>query len=433
MTQDKTDERQDNHQAAGSHSSNSAQHREIGAQSNIASDLEALRLESASSTGTLGGSLAAVDTSTDTDISARPRSTQLARGNLTELQTGSSRNAFGSESSPQLLGTECKALELNAQGDTEGSQKTAGSDETKLSPDSFNSLTEAFRSSLHVIRSLRTAVSLLSGAEGGDEIHGNRKDDQQQSVLPDAAVTAAKLIASQEAFVAEEVAYGGLLREAASGPPVLRAGASSTPREKSAAAATAAHEAAATGASLVAEGFPKDLAPLSGDVLPAEKGSTDHLTTASAGNINGPKALEYELSVCKALLLLQQLAPSSLTTTEELLVPSCPPLATSLLFDRPTSGLEKKARTELPAHKSEAASKVLLDALLRVRLLQGTQQLLRADFLKLLHEQRQEHQQLHQAVQITVAKLGTFCSVVHLCVCIKIREKTSNSFNFLGS
>ncbi|KAL8446924.1 hypothetical protein Emag_004530 [Eimeria magna] len=407
MTQDKTDDQRDSHQEASRHTYFSMHHSETDTESNIASDLEAFRSGSASSTERAGGSLDALKPSSDTKILADPSSTQVAADGSNEFRTGRSGTAPGIENPSGTLRHKCKGSDLNSQGEAEGT------DEPKLSPDSFKSLAEAFQSSLHVVRCLRTALHLLNGTKRCDartwETQGNQNDDEQQRVPPDAAVTAAKLIASQEAFVAEEAAYAGLLGEAIAGRPVPEAGASLPPEEKSAAEATDTYEAAATGTYLVAEASSKGPAPQAGDVLAAGKKSTEPSTVSSGGSIKVPNALEYELSVCKALLLLQQLTPSGLTT-EEILTPSCPPLATSLLFDRPTSVLDKKARTESAARRNEAASKLVLDALLRVRLLQGTQQLLRADFLKLLHEQRRQHQQLQQAVQATVTKLGTVSS-----------------------
>ncbi|KAL8274317.1 hypothetical protein Esti_001771 [Eimeria stiedai] len=409
MAQGTAGDQEDSHQAAASHTYNSTHHSGTAPENNIASDLETLRLGFASSTGTLDESLGRLEPSADSEILANSSNTQLAAEALNKFQTGSSGSPFGSESPSELLGDECRAWERDEPGDAEGAPKTPQSAEPELSPDSFNSLAEAFRSSLHVVRCLRTAVRLLQGTERCDVrtwgTQGNQNGDEQQGLPPDAAFTAAKLIASQEAFVAEEAAYARLLGEAANGRPVPDAGASAPPGEKSAAEATDTHEAAAAVTCLVDEGFLKDPAPLTGDLLPVGKRSTEHLTATSAGSINAPSALEYELSVCKALLLLQQLTPSCPTTIEEVLTPSCPPLVPSLLIDRPRTVLEKRARTESLPHKNDTASKLLLDALLRVRLLQGTQQLLRADFLKLLHEQRRQHQQLQQAVQATVTKL----------------------------
>ncbi|KAL8446251.1 hypothetical protein Emed_005206 [Eimeria media] len=322
MPQDKPDEQQDTHQATPSHSG-------IDTDSNTTSDLEALQLGSASSTGRADASgQVALKPLGDTHISAADAciNTHVVADNTSESRAGSSGLVCGVDNSSDTFG-------LYAQGEAEG----------KLSPESFKSLGEAFQSSLRVIRCLRTALQLLHFTERCD-------DDKQQRLPADAATTAAKLIASQKAFVAEEDAYAHLLEERST---------------------------------------------------EQGKGLIHPLRVSSAGSSNAPNALEYELSVCKALLLLQQLTPSSVTTTEDILTPSCPPLASSLLFDRPTSNSEKNACMQ----SNGAVSKRVLDALLRVRLLQGTQQLLRADFLKLLHEQRRQHQQLQQAVQATVTKL----------------------------
>lgn len=48
----------------------------------------------------------------------------------------------------------------------------------------------------------------------------------------------------------------------------------------------------------------------------------------------------------------------------------------------------------------------LLDLLLKVRLLQGSEQLLRADVLELLQQQQQQQQQLEHQIRSTVKQLG---------------------------
>lgn len=247
-----------------------------------------------------------------------------------------------------------------------------------LSPSSFSSLEEAFRASLYVVRCLRRALSLMQDAQRqGFPVLGN-DDGAHASTTPsgDAICRVSQFLASQESFVADDTAYAVLLR---------------------------------------CKGI-KALSPIDGAAN--RTGPAAAKDQHSSADSTKSRRLEYELSVCKALLLLQRLTPNS-NATDEGLSPSPPPPAPAVHLDQSTKH-QFNDRAELvhsttpfefervqhAVHRNTASSAALLDALLRVRLLQGTQQLLRADFLRLLYHHRKQHQRLQQAVQTTVMRLG---------------------------
>ncbi|KAL8439591.1 hypothetical protein Efla_003804 [Eimeria flavescens] len=350
------------------------------------------------------------------DLSARP-----------SQALGAGRSGDGSvvKERAEPIKYEHSELELNTQQDqVEGARNSAGIAKRPLSPDSFRSLAEAFQSSLHVIRCLRKALQLIQGAQQRElptcGLQGNQEGNEEQTLLAGRAALAAELVASQEAFAAHEAAYAGLINSSAS--PPAAACDKMLPTPGNAIASEAASSCPVTGTT-GGEGVAGRLQDK--DMLPAVAQSAGHgaadqaVEESSLGSTAAPSALEYELSVCKALLLLHQLTPNSVTTTEEIFSSTYPAPAASQFPGRQARQAQSVHSVILPSSSSTVGQKsaellryrkdlsagVLLDALLRVRLLQGTQQLLRADFMKLLHQHRKHHQLLQQALQTTVTRL----------------------------
>lgn len=307
--------------------------------------------------------------------------------------------------------------------------------EMDLRPKSFKSLAEAFHASLCVIRCLRGMLYLhtehehigLMRQQAGDSESAGTPHTERLSVDAD-------VLAHQASFIADDAAYAELLEQpstfsqALGGAPaevapedrmpapeengnslMQEAAAHSTP-EKRAAAAVSADEST------------KIKAMLPSPDSPGASGAS-----SSASQI--PGGTEYELSVCKALLLLQQLAPNSTPLVGES-PPLQPPQAVPALHGAcrsaqylPCNARPKTSKlTRVYEGKVTVLSAAILEILLSVRLLQGTQQLMRADFARLLHQQQKQQQQLLKTVQTTVMKLGVSridfsIASKHLCCC----------------
>lgn len=298
--------------------------------------------------------------------------------------------------------------------------------ELDLRPSSFTSLEEAFHASLCVVRCLRGVLHLVHGAHGPHAHIGQQLGDCEATRrrYPDYLSFASDILAHQESFVADDVAYAALLRGTripqslrhVHEPQVSndkskaeRAITSLSPQVAAAEPGIGLRAGAplnATDAAQVGPGKAAARSPEVPEPLPMPA------TTACRG-------LEYELSVCKALLLLQQLTPSSVATVDEAPTPPSPPPLPSPHFGQqrryspchnPTC-LQKSPTlnaSELlgPSSRDSGVPSAVLDVLLRVRLLKGTQQLLRADFVRLLHQQQKHQHQLEQAVRSTVTRLG---------------------------
>lgn len=308
--------------------------------------------------------------------------------------------------------------------------------EMDLHPKSFKSLAEAFHASLCVIRCLRGMIHLHTEHEHIGFMRQQAGDSESAGTLHTERLSVdADMLAHQASFIADDAAYAELLEQPSTSSQALggasaqvasedrmpapevngnslmrEAAADSTP-EKRAAAAVSADESTTIKA-----------------VPPSPDSPGASAASSSASQI--PGGTEYELSVCKALLLLQQLAPNSTP-----LVGESPPLQPPQAV--PALHAARRSAPYLPCNASPKTSKLtrvyegkvtvlsaaILEILLSVRLLQGTQQLMRADFARLLHQQQKQQQLLLKTVQSTVMKLGVsgidFSPArKHLCCCL---------------
>lgn len=291
-----------------------------------------------------------------------------------------------------------------------------GWNEADLSPAKFTSLAEAFRASLSVVRCLRKALSLLQ-----DSQLQNFQQREQQGQVHDGASTRlpagilsriADVIARQESFTADEGAYGELLRNT-SAPPVSAHVDLATPRKDN---ALEVLDCATT----PVQGI-DSLSGVSTAALHLSGGTANRATSAAplcASLAPTTSGLEYELSLCKALLLLQQLTPESAVAADGASASSCLPQSLpdcdrQTDYSKTSSSLDlihsvtpsTKELSGPTSRRHRGTSAAVLEALLCVRLLQGTQRLLRADFMRLLHRQRKQHYQIEQAVQATIRRL----------------------------
>ncbi|CDJ35901.1 uncharacterized protein EMH_0041300 [Eimeria mitis] len=285
-----------------------------------------------------------------------------------------------------------------------------------LRPCAFTSLADAFQASLCVVRYLRGVVRQHAGCAEirvGGKQPGN--EGSPQGLHAEGCSVAADDLSYQEAFVADDTAYHHLLRQPSCAPqepsdaPAQQTsdGASETSRKGRSiphpdSSLPAKRTSTPCGGSKLAHG--EIVSPLS------DPSAAPGILTSTRTQIQG--RLEYELSVCKALLLLQHLTPNSTTTVEEspsLSSPqSVPPQCIAGRAPSCSAYSTTKRVTEFTGVSDSICrgfQATILEILLRVRLLQGTQQLVRADFAKLLHQQQKQQQQLLKAVQTTVMKL----------------------------
>lgn len=279
-----------------------------------------------------------------------------------------------------------------------------------LRPCSFTSLADAFRASLCVVRCLRGMLYLNSGCAGIGFAESQPGDNGSiQGLHSGSRPAAADVLSHQESFVADEAAYGHLLKqpdsaseEPGSGPAqAVSEGTSETSRKGL--SSPVQRPLPPSGCSGLAQGGILERLPQP-QVVPG-------MFTSETAQTQG--RLEYELSVCKALLLLQHLSPNSTTTVEESPAVTSPQRASSqniaagaALYSPYTSTQKTSELTKVSDSSCRGFQAAILEILLRVRLLQGTQQLVRADFARLLHQQQKQQQQLLKAVQTTVMKLG---------------------------
>lgn len=278
--------------------------------------------------------------------------------------------------------------------------------EMDLKPNSFSSLPEAFRASLCVIRCLRCAVGILRRrcVTSEHQQHSSNNSLQQEPKNDEHLSSAAEFISQQEAFIADESAYAKLLKGGYTLHEAKFDDAQNNTNDQ--ASCSSVPPAAAAGGAAVPE----------------------KQRNAAAG-------MEYELSVCKALLLLQQLTPNNTNDPS----PSVASSALKTLFVNseqnkcsPSYNTPSLQYTDssyvsdfmqLSATSSALPLNIILDVLLRVRLLQGTQQLLRADVARLLQLQRKQQQQLQQAVLASVNKLGKPGALFFYCLLWLCRKK----------
>ncbi|OEH79185.1 hypothetical protein cyc_01492 [Cyclospora cayetanensis] len=289
-----------------------------------------------------------------------------------------------------------------------------------LRPNTFELLSEAFRASLCVIRCLRAVIRLHGMYACCGNMEQLRNRDTLGSSDAEALSLAASIMEKQMEFIADETAYDSLMKwpntasetHGCVSVPSVQPGTHCTEGE------------------LTTDALPDTT---SSPVIGMDAAKSMHgVTTTRNGQIKavaatpeiselppstGPTSngvLEYELSVCKALLLLQQLKPNSYSTVEESPTPPSlspqsalsPRAAHRTMVPAPHSAsFNTKKLMGLSAYRSGVPPDAIVDVLLRVRLLQGSQQLLRADFARLLHQQRKHQQQLKSAVQTTVMKL----------------------------
>ncbi|CDJ49427.1 hypothetical protein, conserved [Eimeria brunetti] len=312
------------------------------------------------------------------------------------------------------------AVNVEAQTYSECLEDLSQLEKLDLRPCSFTSLADAFHASLCVIRCLRGIIRLQGGfADSGltGQQPGNNRSPQGLRVVTSSV--AAEALSHQEAFAADETAYTHLLKQPSSSPqdpacvraqPVSDDASTTCKKAPSSpvlqGVSACSTPAQPTGAPPGCSGLNQGRVSKSLSESPVIAGVFPSTSVQTQGR------LEYELSVCKALLLLQHLTPNCTTTVEDSPVHTSPHTTPSHnIAGRATSqtaGSTTKRTCEFTKVSDSGCrgfQATILDILLRVRLLQGTQQLVRADFARLLHQQQKQQQELLKAVQTTVMKL----------------------------
>ncbi|CDI74344.1 hypothetical protein, conserved [Eimeria praecox] len=295
-----------------------------------------------------------------------------------------------------------------------------------LRPCAFTSLADAFHASLCVVRCLRGMLRLQSGcADIGYTGQNPQNNESPQRFHAGSCSVAADVLSHQESFVADEAAYDHLLTQPSYASQKLSHAPSQLVSEDG---STATQKGLPNP---VLQGAAAYISPGRQTVTPSscsgltQGGKLKHLPeppvvrgmhSACHEPTTGAQTqgkLEYELSVCKALMLLQLLSTNSASAVEESPSVSTPQSVApqnaagrAALYSAYNATEKTNDFMKISDSSCRGFQALILEILLRVRLLQGKQQLVRADFTRLLHQQQKQQQQLLKAVQTTVMKLG---------------------------
>lgn len=300
------------------------------------------------------------------------------------------------EFKPQALYEREDEAKWEPQHFTEHLQDISYLKQRDLRPCAFTSLSDAFRASLCVIRCLRSIIGLHFGYA---DTWGAEKQSSSSGPLhglqAESSSVAAHVLSHQESFVADAAAYDHLLNQSNRCPQdpshahahapaeSVSADASATPQKgfsspelRGVAACPFKGERTAMPSSCrepPGGGMQKSLRE--SPVAPGTFASTSAQTRGS---------VEYELSVCKALLLLQHLTPNTTTAVEESpstpSPQSVPPLniaGRAPVYSAYSTTKKASNSTDISDSSCSGFQAAILEILLRVRILQGTQQLKR--------------------------------------------------------
>lgn len=256
----------------------------------------------------------------------------------------------------------------------------------------YSSLEDAFLAALQAVRCLREALRVRESDIA--------KEDKEERVL--------FLLEQQSHFVDDSSAYLPLLEKRKRSCSCTLSGSSENPVGKS---CPDTSFSACSDDNVGKEPSAKQ------ESLHLSANHTAHKVGAVGEASECPQSVavnaEYELSVCRALLLLKELnmktggcgGSNSSPDGED-----SPKYFKVERREKPMGPLHGilNGRTQQCCSRTGGRRDIsfLLDLLLKVRLLQGSEQLLRADVLELLQQQQEQQRQLEQQIRSTVKQLG---------------------------